>query len=183
MTQASCLINTDLDTLALECKAISKKFEKQLLVLIEEYMRLVNENQPLAVILAKKREIEDVQSKINQCNTESTQLALKAISDAMIQTDVKNAKKTIGCSIAKLKIALDKLENARNTLIVAAKFLELVGIVIAATTAGGPGLPLAAIASVVMGIDGIVSTELSKTLSAAELEEIAADIAKNCVEN
>lgn len=180
MTQAAQLTSDDLTWLANEYRKQSEYLSGQLPIVIAQYQHLVNKNAPLPEILAAKQAIEDVSSSINKCNTTATRIALKAITDLLIGTDVTNAKKTLECSVAKLKMALDKLEDVRNTLIIIGRFIELASVLIVAAPAGGAGLPLAAIASVIDGIDKVVSTELRKSLTPAELNEISEILGKKC---
>jgi hypothetical protein len=180
MSQAAQLTSDDLTWLANEYKKQSEYLSGQLPIVIAKYQDLVNRNAPLPEILVARQAIEDVSSSINKCNTSAIRIALKAITDTLIGTDVTNAKKALECSAAKLKIAQDKLEDVRNTLIIISRFIELATVLIAAAPAAGAGLPLAAIASVIDGIDKVLSTEIKKSLTPAELNAVSDILAKKC---
>jgi len=179
MTQDQ-LASNDLNWLATEYKKESDYLHKQQPKLIVIYQDLINREAPLAEILRAKQELEDLLTSSNSCNTKATYIALKAITDTLIDTDVKNARNALECSVAKLKMAQDKFEDVRNNLIIVGKFIELGAVLIAAAPTAGAGLPLASIASVIDAIDNVVSIELKKTLSQAEWDGVSEILATKC---
>jgi len=180
MTQDQLAPN-DLTWLAAEYKKESDYLHKQQPELIVIYQDLISREAPLAEILRAKQELENLlSSSSNSCNTKATYIALKAITDTLIDTDVKNARIALECSVAKLKMAQDKLEDVRNKLIIVGKFIELGAVLIAAAPTAGAGLPLASIASVIDAIDNVVSIKLKKTLSQAEWDGVSEILATKC---
>ena len=179
MTQDQLAPN-DLTWLAAEYKKESDYLHKQQPELIVIYQDLISREAPLAEILRAKQELENLLSSTNSCNTKATHIALKAITDTLIDTDVKNARNALECSVAKLKMAQDKLEDVRNKLIIVGKFIELGAVLIAAAPTAGAGLPLASIASAIDAIDNVVSIELKKTLSQAEWDGVSEILATKC---
>ena len=180
MAQADQLTSDSLLWLANEYKKESEYLTGRLPIVIAQYQDVINNNAPLAEILSAKQLVENVSSSINQCNSTATSIALKAITDTLISTDVTNAIMALECSVEKLKMAQDKLEDVRNTLIVIGRFIELGAVLISAVPAAGIGLPLVGIASVIDGIDKILSTELKKSLSPDDLKTISDILAKKC---
>jgi hypothetical protein len=176
MTQDNLLSSNDLRSQADQHNATVERLSKKLPVLINRYQELVNMNASLDEILVSKKDIDDLASSIAENTRIALELTLKAVTSELMETDVNRARQAIDCSTGKLKLALDKLEDTRNALIVVAGFIRISGALLATASATG----VASIKNVIDEFDNLVSIQLKKSLSAEDLERIKKMLSEKC---
>lgn len=180
MAQDSELTADDLRLQSDEHIKAATHLSAMLPVEINRYQQLINKNASLEEILAAKKDIDDLATTISDNNRTALDLALKAATAQLTKTDLKNAAKSLECSIGKLKLALDNLEETRNVLTVIAGFIKLGGVLVAAVPTAGTPIALASIKTVIDEFDKLVSKELKKSLSPDELERLILKLSANC---
>lgn len=180
MTQDSELTADDLRLQSDEHIKIATHLSDRLSIGINSYQELINRNASLEEILAAKKDIDDIATAISDNNRTALDLALKAATTQLMKTDVKNAAKSLECSIGKLKLALDNLEEIRNVLTVVAGFIKLGGVLVSTFPTAGTPIGLASIRAVIDEFDNLVSKELKKSLSSDDFEKLVIKLSTNC---
>jgi hypothetical protein len=94
--------------------------------------------------------------------------------------DVANAKAALQCSINKIILALNNLNEFENFLSVATRFVEFAAK-LSAAAAGAP-LGFLAVANLIKEIDDIIHMTLAETLPVEELQRINDEVMKDCTQ-
>lgn len=120
----------------------------------------------------------ELSKRISDSEQHATDLNRTAMLSLLKSADVANAKAALQCSIDKVKLALNNLDEFENFLSVATRFVEFAAK-LSAAAAGAP-LGFLAVANLIKEIDDIIHMTLAQTLPEEELQRIINEVMKDC---
>lgn len=118
-------------------RELGDKLTKRVLIMQDELRKLRNDGASQTVIDAKEQDIASTQSQVNNCFTKATELGNKAALNVLISTNVTNAATVLGCSAAKVKLAVDRLKKTGSALKFVAAFVNVGAAIVTLGTSGG----------------------------------------------
>jgi hypothetical protein len=122
----------------------------------------------------------ELYKRIHDSEEHARDLNRTAMLSLLKSADVANAKAALQCSINKIILALNNLNEFENFLSVATRFVEFAAK-LSAAAAGAP-LGFLAVANLIKEIDDIIHMTLAETLPVEELQRINDEVMKDCTQ-
>ena len=127
---------------------------------------------------ALQRQLDRLSPTIQAGEDHVRDLNQTAMIGVLKSADVANAKEALTCSIDKIKLALNSMDEFENFLAVAKRFVEFAAQ-LSAAAAGAP-LSVLAIANLIKEVDDIIKMTLKETLTKEEFDQLKQKIMADC---
>jgi hypothetical protein len=138
----------------------------------------IERNATATELLRLQEERLKMQRRFNDCTNKALELDAKSLSGALQSVDIGNALNVINCSTGKAKLAIQRLDDIRAMLVILTAFLELGAELTSAAATGG----IAHLKPIIEKVDDLVNTELKRSLTESEIQEISNELAQ-CLPN